>query len=68
MQMIESFFADLETTFGAKTEKVSLADTWKKFPPNEAKNVSIQEYLKNVRNYYVDHPEASKDASSDGEW
>lgn len=48
MQLIDSFIADMEATFGIKTEKVSIADTWKAFPPNEAGNHTIQEYLKDV--------------------
>lgn len=49
MQLIDSFIADMEATFGIKTEKVSIADTWKASPPNEAGNHTIQEYLKDVR-------------------
>ncbi|KAH1434619.1 hypothetical protein KXW29_008062 [Aspergillus fumigatus] len=48
MQLIDSFIADMEATFGIKTEKVSIADTWKASPPNEAGNHTIQEYLKDV--------------------
>lgn len=49
MQLIDLFLADMEATFGIKTDKVSIADTWKDFPPNEAVNVTVQEYLKDVR-------------------
>ncbi|KAM5506468.1 hypothetical protein McanMca71_002662 [Microsporum canis] len=48
MQLIHSFIDDMEATLGIKTEKVSIADTWKTSPPNEAINISVQEYLKDV--------------------
>lgn len=48
MTLIDDFIHDLETVYNVKREKVSIAETWKTSPPQEAEGLSVQDYLKDV--------------------
>jgi hypothetical protein len=48
MQLIDAFVADIESTYGVEAQKVSIAEKWGLDTPAEAKESSIEEYLKDV--------------------
>ncbi|KAJ5732784.1 hypothetical protein N7493_004265 [Penicillium malachiteum] len=49
MDLINDFISDIETALDVETEKISLADTWQASPPQGVADVSVHEYLKDVK-------------------
>ncbi|KAF2232581.1 amidase signature enzyme [Viridothelium virens] len=48
MQHVDKFISDFESTYGIKTEKVSLAKIWHAAPPIGADDPCLQSFLKDV--------------------